>query len=63
MSYDPAKRKLNLRRHGIDLAECDGVFPEKMTARRMANNGSLAWDGSRAELSFWCGRTEKMSHT
>jgi hypothetical protein len=29
MSYDPAKRKLNLRKHAIDLAECDPVFEGK----------------------------------
>ena len=33
MSYDPAKRKLNLRRHAIDLADCDGVFDEPMLTR------------------------------
>jgi uncharacterized DUF497 family protein len=33
MSYDPAKRKLNLRKHGIDLAGCDGVFDEPMLTR------------------------------
>jgi uncharacterized DUF497 family protein len=33
MSYDPAKRKLKLRKHGIDLAECDGVFDEPMLTR------------------------------
>jgi uncharacterized protein len=33
MSYDPAKRKLNLRQHGIDLAEGEGVFDEPMLTR------------------------------
>jgi uncharacterized protein len=33
MSYDPAKRKLNLRKHRIDLAECEGVFDEPMLTR------------------------------
>jgi hypothetical protein len=57
MSYDPAKRKLNLRKHGVDLAKCDGVFDEPMLTRetigkRMASSGLSAWDGSMAELSF-----------
>jgi uncharacterized DUF497 family protein len=33
MSYDPSKRKLNLRKHSIDLAECDAVFDEPMLTR------------------------------
>lgn len=33
MSYDLAKQKLNLRKHAIDLAECDALFDEPMLTR------------------------------
>jgi uncharacterized DUF497 family protein len=39
MSYAPAKRKLNLRKHGIDLAECEGVFDEPMLTREDDREG------------------------
>jgi len=68
MSYDPAKRKLNLRKHGLDLAECEPVFDEPMLTReddRYAYGEqrliSLGWLKSR--WSCWCGRTETMAHT
>ena len=33
MSYDPAKRKKNERKHAIDLAECETVFDAPMLTR------------------------------
>jgi len=33
MSYDPAKRKKNERKHAIDLAECERVFDAPMLTR------------------------------
>jgi uncharacterized DUF497 family protein len=33
MTYDPAKRKSNRRKHAIDLAECEPVFDEPMLTR------------------------------
>lgn len=33
MAYDTAKRELNLRKHGIDLADCDAVFDAPMLTR------------------------------
>lgn len=33
MTYDPAKRKRNRRKHAIDLADCEAVFDEPMLTR------------------------------
>ena len=33
MNYDPAKRKENLRKHSIDLAECEAIFDAPMLTR------------------------------
>lgn len=33
MSYDPAKRRSNLRKHAIDLSECEPVFDSPMLTR------------------------------
>jgi uncharacterized protein len=33
MTYDPAKRKSNRRKHAIDLAECEPVFDGPMLTR------------------------------
>lgn len=33
MALDPAKRRLNLDKHGIDLAECDAIFTAPMLTR------------------------------
>ena len=32
ISYDEAKRQLNLAKHGIDLAECAPIFDEQMVS-------------------------------
>jgi uncharacterized DUF497 family protein len=33
MSHDPAKRKANLRKHSIHLAECEAIFDAPMLTR------------------------------
>jgi uncharacterized protein len=33
VSFDPAKRAINLQRHQIDLADCENVFDEPMLTR------------------------------
>lgn len=33
MSYDPAKRSRNARKHAVDLAECEAVFDAPMLTR------------------------------
>ena len=33
MTYDTAKRKINLEKHGIDLADCMDIFDEPMLTR------------------------------
>lgn len=66
MSYDPAKRKLNLQKHGIDLAECDGVFDEPMLTReddrepyREQRLISLGWLKSRVVVVVWTDREDE----
>jgi uncharacterized DUF497 family protein len=66
MTYDPAKRKLNLRRHGIDLAECDGVFDEPMLTREDDREAygeqrliSLGWLKSRVVVLVWTDREDE----
>jgi hypothetical protein len=66
MSYDPAKQKLNLRKHGIDLAECDDVFDEPMLTReddretygeqRLVSLGRLK---NRVVVLVWTDRDEE----
>jgi uncharacterized DUF497 family protein len=63
MSYDPAKQKLNLRRHGIDLADCEAVFDEPMLTReddRVAYGEqrlvSLGWLKDRVVVLVWTDR-------
>jgi uncharacterized protein len=66
MSYDPAKRKLNLRKHGIDLAECDGLFDEPMLTREDDREAygeqrliSLGWLKSRVVVLVWTDREDE----
>lgn len=39
MTYDPAKRTRNRRRHAIDLADCEAVFDEPMLTREDTRPG------------------------
>ena len=66
MSYDPAKRELNLRKHGIDLAECDGIFDEPMLTREDDREAygeqrliSLGWLKSRVVVLVWTDREDE----
>ena len=65
MSYDPAKQKLNLRKHGIDLAECEAVFDEPMLTREDDREAygeqrliSLGWLKDRVAVLVWTDRDE-----
>ena len=53
MSYDPAKRKLNLRKHGINLAEDDR---ETYGEQRLI---SLGWLKSRVVVLVWTDREDE----
>lgn len=66
MSYDRAKRKLNLRRHGIDLAKCDGVFDEPMLTREDDREAygeqrliRLGWLKRRVVVLVWTDREDE----
>jgi len=39
MTYDPAKRRSNKRKHKIDLAECEAVFDAPMLTREDPSQG------------------------
>ena len=65
MSYDPAKQKLNLRKHDIDLAECDALFDEPMLTREDDREAygeqrliSLGWLKNRVVVLVWTDRDE-----
>ncbi|MEO8466530.1 MAG: BrnT family toxin [Gammaproteobacteria bacterium] len=65
MSYDPAKQKLNLRKHGIDLAQCDAIFDEPTLTREddLEAYGeqrliSLGWLKNRVVVLVWTDRDE-----
>ena len=65
MSYDPAKRKLNLRKHAIDLAACEALFDEPMLTReddRFAYGEqrliSLGWLEIRVVVLVWTDRED-----
>ncbi len=61
MSFDPIKRKANLRKHHIDLADCYAAFDEPMLTREDGREdyGEQRWISlARLQVasSFWCGR-------
>jgi len=65
MSYDPAKQKHNLRKHGIDLAECEAVFDEPMLTREDDRKAygeqrliSLGWLKDRVVVLVWTDRDD-----
>jgi uncharacterized protein len=39
MTYDPAKRTQNRRKHAIDLADCEAIFDEPMLTREDTRHG------------------------
>ena len=66
MSYDSANRKLNLRKHAIDLAECELVFDESMLTREDDREAygeqrliSLGWLNERVVVLVWTDREEE----
>jgi len=65
MRYDPAKQKLNLQKHGIDLAECGALFDEPMLTREDDREAygeqrliSLGWLKNRVVVLVWTDRDE-----
>lgn len=63
MVHDPAKRKKNQRKHGIDLAECESVFDAPMLTREDTREDygeqrllSLGWLKGRVVLLVWTDR-------
>lgn len=65
MPFDPVKRKINLKKHEMDLAECESVFDGPMLTREDASEGygeqrlvSLGWLKGRVVLLVWTDREE-----
>lgn len=64
MSYDPAKRRSNLSKHGIDLADCDKVFDRPMLTRADDREYheerliSLCWLNDQVVTLIWTDRDE-----
>jgi uncharacterized protein len=63
MSYDPAKRRSNKRKHKIDLAECEAAFDSPMLTREDDSRHygeqrliSLAWLRGRVVVLVWTDR-------
>jgi uncharacterized protein len=63
MTHDPQKRRLNNRKHKIDLAECEAVFDELMLTREDASEAygeqrliSLGWLQGRVVVLVWTDR-------
>jgi uncharacterized DUF497 family protein len=65
MTYDPAKRRSNKRKHKIDLAECEVAFDAPMLTREDASQGygeqrlvSLGWLKGRVVVLVWTDRED-----
>ena len=65
MSFDPAKRAINLQRHHIDLADCENVFDEPMLTRDDASENygeqrlvSLALLNGKVVVLVWTDRDD-----
>ena len=65
MSYDAVKRQLNLRQHGIDLAECEATFDEPMLTQEDDRETygeqrfiSLGWLKDRVVVLVWTDRKD-----
>ena len=66
MSYDPAKRSKNLRKHGVDLPDCIEAFDCPMLTREDDREGygeqrlvSLGWAHGRVVVLVWTEREDK----
>jgi uncharacterized protein len=65
VSFDPAKRAINLQRHQIDLADCESVFEEPMLTREDASENygeqrlvSLALLSDKVVVLVWTDRDD-----
>lgn len=65
MTYDPAKRRKNRRKHEIDLAECEAVFDGPMLTREDTREQygeerlvSLGWLEDRVVVLVWTDRED-----
>ena len=65
MSFDPIKRNANLRKHHIDLADCDAAFDKPMLTREVGRENygeqrwvSLAWLQGRVVVLVWTDRDD-----
>jgi len=65
MIHDPGKRRINQRKHGIDLAQCDAVFDSPMLTREDTREQygeqrlvSLGWLSGRVVVLVWVDQDE-----
>jgi uncharacterized protein len=65
MTYDPAKRRSNKRKHKIDLADCEAAFDAPMLTREEASQDygeqrliSLGWLQGRVVVLVWTDRAD-----
>jgi uncharacterized DUF497 family protein len=65
MTYDPAKRRSNNRKHKIDLADCEAAFDAPMLTREDASQDyreqrliSLCWLKGRVVVPVWTDRED-----
>jgi uncharacterized DUF497 family protein len=63
VTYDAAKRHANLVKHGVDLAECEGVFVAPMLTEEDTREAygeqrmkSLCWLQGRVAVLVWTER-------
>ena len=65
MTYDPAKRRSNKRKHKLDLADCEAAFDAPMLTREDASHDygeqrliSLGWLQGRVVVLVWTDRAD-----
>jgi uncharacterized protein len=65
MTYDPAKRRSNKRKHKIDLTDCEAAFDAPMLTREDASQDygeqrliSLGWLQGRVVVLVWTDRED-----
>lgn len=65
MSHDPAKRRTNLRKHGIDLPDCMEAFDGPMLSREDDRDDygelrfvSVGWAHGRVVVLVWTDRED-----
>ena len=64
ISYDETKRQSNLRKHGIDLADCEAAFDAPLLTEEDAREAygeqrlkSFGWLNGRVVVLIWTDRT------